>query len=60
MINIVFFIRHSPPSEVELLPGSDVSSSSGESVVGLRSVEVLAHVLSVVPVGDASSNDCEV
>ena len=54
MIDIELFVWHPPPSEVELLPWSDVSDSGRESVMTLRPEEVLLDILSVVPVGDSS------
>lgn len=57
VIGVKLLIRHPPPSEVELLPGSDVCDLCGEAIVALRPVEVLLDVLSVVPVGEAPRED---
>lgn len=54
VVDIEFFIRHSPPGEVKLLPRSDVLSDVGESIVSLRSQEFLSNLLSVIEVGDTS------
>jgi hypothetical protein len=57
VIGVEFFIWHPPPSEIELLPGSDICDLSGKSVVALRSVEILLYELSVVPVGEGTCEE---
>ena len=60
MVGIIFFIWHSPPSEIKSSPRGNVSCRRTEPVVALRSVEVLSNVLSVVEVGEAANEESEV
>ena len=57
MIHIELLVWHSPPCEVELLPGSYILSSGVESVMAFWSVELLLDVLSIVVVRDCSSDE---
>jgi hypothetical protein len=59
MVNIELLIWHPPPGEVELLPWGNIMSTRVESVVTLRAQEILLDVLSVVEVGEASSEEGE-
>jgi len=57
VLNLPFFLGHTPPGEVHLLPGSAVSHSLGELVVGFGSSPRFLDGLTVVEVGE--STGCE-
>lgn len=59
MIDIEFLIWHPPPGEVELFPWGDVLSAGVETIVALRAQEVLLDELTVVAVGEGSSQETE-
>ncbi len=57
MVNCPLFLRHAPPGEVHLLPGSAVGDSLTESIVTFTPVERLLHIFSVLEVGDCTCED---
>lgn len=59
MIDIELLLWHPPPGEVELLPRGDVLSTGVETIVALRPQEVLLDELTVVEVGEGSSQETE-
>ena len=59
MIDIELLLWHPPPGEVELLPGGDILSTGVETIVALRAQEVLLDELTIVEVGEGSSQETE-
>lgn len=59
MIYIEFLIWHPPPGEVQLLPWGDVLCAGVESVVAFGAEEILLNILTVVEVGEATSEKGE-
>ena len=55
MINIVLLLRHTPPSEIKLLPWSNVGSNMIESVMSFRSKEFFFNSLSIIEISNEIS-----